>query len=819
MTDQQVTGSVREAEAPVVPEQADAQVEAPPQLPTEPDPLAVAAVDLAREAAEEVAQPGTVGRHLSVSLEKSSGLTMHAFDCTAKGYRGWRWAVTLAHVPGSERVTVCDTVLLPGAESIMAPDWVPWSDRLAPGDLGAGDELPYKLDDPNLVPGYTVTDEDDADQQLFWELGLGRERVLGPEGLAGAAGRWQRGAHGPTSEIAIQASASCVSCAYFVPLSGRMRQHFGACANEWSPADGSVVTTDFGCGAHSETDLEMPTPEPLGEHILDETVVDRIDLAAAEPAPGIETGSSEVAVGTEDVGAGSAGSGTEASGPVGTEDDGTGSAGGDAQASGRVGTEDDGVGSADSGAEASGPVGKPATDSSESARASTTAGGISSDVVSVEPSEPVAIEVVPSVDPEPVQSPEDVISVRPLGAAPAENTAQEPAEPAETAGAGTSPEAVEGVQVGEIGTREVSPAEVAPGTPPAEAVQIEVAQADQGGQFVQSQPEEDPAPPPALSAEAVAAQGESEIEPGESTEAAQGQAVEAASEYAQHSEDPAELSVGAAVPGASVLESDGALGDEPEGDPGEPEGADVVDAAKVQIGSGETPSDGEPGAAEAVAAEVEERVGESGVGTGADVPEEQRRHIDLAIDSAVAAAEPEPVARPVIEAAERARAGQAEAAQADGEPAQDGQTDAGSADAGHAGTEQAAGEHADAGKAGAEQAEAGQVEAGQADGEPAQAGQTDAGPADAGQAGAGQARAGQADAGLDDAGQAGGEQAEAGQAETGQAEVEQADVEQAEAGQADAARTDGEQTEAGQADVESVGGREEQRPEGEKPQS
>ena len=27
---------------------------------------------------------------------------------------------------------------------------------------------------------------------------------------------------------------------------------FGACANEWSPSDGLVVSLDHGCGAHSE---------------------------------------------------------------------------------------------------------------------------------------------------------------------------------------------------------------------------------------------------------------------------------------------------------------------------------------------------------------------------------------------------------------------------------------------------------------------------------------------------------------------------------------------------------------------------------------
>jgi hypothetical protein len=245
------------------------------------DEVAAAAVDVARQAAVEIAEPNTVGEHVGVSADEG-GLTMHSFRCTAKGYRGWQWAVTLAHVPGSDRVTVCDTVLLPGPDSIQAPAWVPWSDRLAPGDLGAGDDLPFRADDPLLVPGYTVTDEDDADQQLFWELGLGRERVVGLDGLRAAAARWERGPHGPTSELAIQASAACVSCAYLVPVSGFLRSHFGVCTNEWSPADGTVVTTDFGCGAHSETDLELPVSEPFPPHILDETIIEHVFVDRGE---------------------------------------------------------------------------------------------------------------------------------------------------------------------------------------------------------------------------------------------------------------------------------------------------------------------------------------------------------------------------------------------------------------------------------------------------------------------------------------------------------------------------------------------------------
>jgi hypothetical protein len=248
-------------------------------LTTDIDPVAAQAVDLARAAAEDVAEPGTVGGHLGVQSE-GPGLVLHTFACTAKGYRGWQWAVSLAHVDGSEVVTVCDSVLLPGAESVLAPAWLPWSDRLAPGDLGAGDDLPYRSDDPLLAAGYTVTDEDDADQVALWELGLGRVRVLGREGRDEAAARWYRGNPGPNSDVALQAPAQCSTCGYFVPLAGALRQSFGVCANEWSPSDASVVSLDHGCGAHSETDVEAREPEPIPAPIVDDSV---LDVLALEP--------------------------------------------------------------------------------------------------------------------------------------------------------------------------------------------------------------------------------------------------------------------------------------------------------------------------------------------------------------------------------------------------------------------------------------------------------------------------------------------------------------------------------------------------------
>jgi hypothetical protein len=99
--------------------------------------------------------------------------------------------------------------------------------------------------------------------------------VLSPEGRSAAAARWVDGDGGPRSEIALRSSAMCRSCGYFLPMAGALRAMFGVCANEWSPSDGTVVTIDHGCGAHSETDAPRPRPEPIGTPIVDDS---RLDL-------------------------------------------------------------------------------------------------------------------------------------------------------------------------------------------------------------------------------------------------------------------------------------------------------------------------------------------------------------------------------------------------------------------------------------------------------------------------------------------------------------------------------------------------------------
>lgn len=238
-----------------------------------PDKVLLEAVDLAREAAESIATRGTVGEHEGAVM-LGERLAMHYFTCTNKGYRGWRWAIAVARAPRAKVATVCETNLLPGDDALLSPEWLPYAQRLAPGDLGPGDVLPYVADDPNLEQGFEATGEEDVDAMAFFELGLGRKRVLSRQGREAAATRWYEGEHGPHAAVAAQAKGNCSGCGYFLPMAGALRASFGVCTNEWSPSDGTVVSLDHGCGAHSEIDEQTTPPEKIEPVRLDDYAVE-----------------------------------------------------------------------------------------------------------------------------------------------------------------------------------------------------------------------------------------------------------------------------------------------------------------------------------------------------------------------------------------------------------------------------------------------------------------------------------------------------------------------------------------------------------------
>ena len=130
--------------------------------------IADAAADMGATAAAEA-----VGEHLEARAE--DGAVTHFFAAEHGGYRGWRWSVTLASADDDSAITVSEVVLLPGPDAMVSPAWVPWNERVRPGDLGVGDLLPTSPDDVRLVPGYVASD-DIAVEELAREVGLGRGR-------------------------------------------------------------------------------------------------------------------------------------------------------------------------------------------------------------------------------------------------------------------------------------------------------------------------------------------------------------------------------------------------------------------------------------------------------------------------------------------------------------------------------------------------------------------------------------------------------------------------------------------------------------------
>ncbi|GEO95866.1 DUF3027 domain-containing protein [Kocuria turfanensis] len=120
----------------------DAPAEAAPEPPARParparrrapkqDALLIADVATARAGVEQIAEPSQIGPGHRVRVEEDR-LVVHLFECALPGYRGWNWFASLARAPRSKTATVCEVGLLPGEDALLAPEWVPWSERVSP---------------------------------------------------------------------------------------------------------------------------------------------------------------------------------------------------------------------------------------------------------------------------------------------------------------------------------------------------------------------------------------------------------------------------------------------------------------------------------------------------------------------------------------------------------------------------------------------------------------------------------------------------------------------------------------------------------------
>ncbi|MFC6357051.1 DUF3027 domain-containing protein [Luethyella okanaganae] len=128
------------------------------------DEVLLAAVDLARAALLEVTPAETIGRPVGHVVEGEHVLSL-LFECALAGYPGWHWTVSLSRIDDEAAPSVLEAELMPGDHALLAPEWVPWSERLA--DYRSAQEL---IEAEALVaavgdvgPGESDDDIDDDD--------------------------------------------------------------------------------------------------------------------------------------------------------------------------------------------------------------------------------------------------------------------------------------------------------------------------------------------------------------------------------------------------------------------------------------------------------------------------------------------------------------------------------------------------------------------------------------------------------------------------------------------------------------------------------
>ena len=135
------------------------------------DEILAAAKDVALQGVQEIAPAHAIGLVHHVRAEEER-LSTHLFECTLPGYRGWFWFATLSRAPRSRVATICEVGLLPGDDALIAPDWVPWADRVRPEDLqeNAAQENAESDAEESAEPGEPVENKTAENESAVEEI-------------------------------------------------------------------------------------------------------------------------------------------------------------------------------------------------------------------------------------------------------------------------------------------------------------------------------------------------------------------------------------------------------------------------------------------------------------------------------------------------------------------------------------------------------------------------------------------------------------------------------------------------------------------------
>lgn len=117
--------------------------------------------ELALAALREVTPAESIGEYAGHEVTED-GVTLLRFETKLAGYPGWFWTVALAAVPGSDP-TVLELELLPGEGALLAPDWIPWSQRLEEFKAQQALAAEEHAEDDDADSDDDFDDEDDDD--------------------------------------------------------------------------------------------------------------------------------------------------------------------------------------------------------------------------------------------------------------------------------------------------------------------------------------------------------------------------------------------------------------------------------------------------------------------------------------------------------------------------------------------------------------------------------------------------------------------------------------------------------------------------------
>lgn len=124
------------------------------------DARLIEAHDLALAALHEITPASTVGAPAGYTLEDDGAVSLR-FANTMPGYPNWFWTVSVAAVEGAEP-TVLEAELLPGEGALLAPEWVPWAERLAEYQAAQA-ALAAEQGDAEASDGDDTDEADDVD--------------------------------------------------------------------------------------------------------------------------------------------------------------------------------------------------------------------------------------------------------------------------------------------------------------------------------------------------------------------------------------------------------------------------------------------------------------------------------------------------------------------------------------------------------------------------------------------------------------------------------------------------------------------------------